>query len=80
MKSPNKRYLDNTVGFPSAGLIIRQKEAKLEAPFDRIRCMRAITRLRPGAKITSRCIAYEVCRWSYRDAIPPAPGGAAGAP
>jgi len=37
MKSPNRRYLDNTALFSSAGLIIRQKEPKnLEAPFDRI--------------------------------------------
>jgi hypothetical protein len=56
------------------------KGAKQEAPFDRIRCMRATTRLTPGAKMALRCIACEVCRGSYRDAIPPAPGAPAGAP
>jgi DMSO/TMAO reductase YedYZ molybdopterin-dependent catalytic subunit len=37
MQSSDKRYLDNTAPFSSAGLIIRQKEPRnLEAPFDRI--------------------------------------------
>src|SRR6478609_5655877 len=37
MQSSDKRYLDNSAPFSSAGLIIRQKEPKnLEAPFDRI--------------------------------------------
>ena len=37
MRGSDKRYLDNTAPFFSAGLIIRQKEPKnLEAPFDRI--------------------------------------------
>src|SRR4029450_7062826 len=37
MHGSDKRYLDNTAPFFSAGLIIRQKEPKnLEAPFDRI--------------------------------------------
>ena len=37
MEALNKRDLDNTAPFSSAGLIIRQKEPKnLEAPFDRI--------------------------------------------
>jgi DMSO/TMAO reductase YedYZ molybdopterin-dependent catalytic subunit len=37
MEGSERRYVDNTIQFPSAGLIIRQKEPKnLEAPFDRI--------------------------------------------
>ena len=37
MQSSDKRYLDNTAPFSSAGLIIRQKEPRnLETPFDRI--------------------------------------------
>src|SRR5438270_8771386 len=37
MEGSDKRGLDNTAPFSSAGLIIRQKEPKnLEAPFDRI--------------------------------------------
>src|SRR5260221_13288629 len=37
MEGSERRYVDNTIQFPSAGLTIRQKEPKnLEAPFDRI--------------------------------------------
>src|SRR6202045_31084 len=37
MEGSERRYVDNTIQFPSAGLIIRQKEPRnLEAPFDRI--------------------------------------------
>jgi DMSO/TMAO reductase YedYZ molybdopterin-dependent catalytic subunit len=37
MEGPERRYVDNTIQFPSAGLTIRQKEPKnLEAPFDQI--------------------------------------------
>src|SRR3981189_1545753 len=37
MEGSKEQYVDNTIQFPSAGLIIRQKEPKnLEAPFDRI--------------------------------------------
>src|ERR1700720_4962143 len=37
MEGSERRYVENTIQFPSAGLTIRQKEPKnLEAPFDRI--------------------------------------------
>src|SRR6201987_5233628 len=37
MDGSERRYVDDTIQFPSAGLTIRQKEPKnLEAPFDRI--------------------------------------------
>ena len=37
MDGSERRYVDNTIQVPSAGLTIRQKEPKnLEAPFDRI--------------------------------------------
>src|ERR1700687_799277 len=37
MERSKTQYVDNAAQFPSAGLIIRQKEPKnLEAPFDRI--------------------------------------------
>src|SRR6201984_1359190 len=37
MDGSERRYVDSTIQFPSAGLAIRQKEPKnLEAPFDRI--------------------------------------------
>jgi DMSO/TMAO reductase YedYZ molybdopterin-dependent catalytic subunit len=37
MDGSERRYVDNTIQVPSAGLTIRQKEPKnLEAPFDQI--------------------------------------------
>ena len=37
MEGSERRYVENTIQFPSAGLTIRQKEPKnLEAPFDQI--------------------------------------------
>src|SRR6202049_765422 len=37
MEGSERRYVDNTIQVPSAGLIIQQKEPKnLEAPFDQI--------------------------------------------
>src|SRR6202051_3486798 len=37
MEGSVKRYVENTIQFPSAGLTIRQKEPKnLEAPFDQV--------------------------------------------
>jgi hypothetical protein len=37
MEGSERRCVENTIQFPSAGLTIRQKEPKnLEAPFDRI--------------------------------------------
>jgi hypothetical protein len=37
MEGSERRYVENAIRFPSAGLTIRQKEPKnLEAPFDQI--------------------------------------------